>query len=162
MADDVDLLSRVRGTPTYQPTFEAALGEFSGRKTLPYDDLLPIPRMLDPTKQESTERERLASIASNPKSVLEERRNYFTDRLKKAQKGGLFSGFEEDFNTPYHIDNTNSLARIEAAIEHLRRNPSQSSHGPAAPPSLEGLRSEAVRLARERNAARRDKKAQGE
>ena len=160
MADDVEFLSRARGAPAYQPTFEAALEEFSGRKTLPYDDLLPIPQMLDPTKQEDAERERLARIASDPRSVLEEQRGVLTESLRTtgARRG---RGMAEGVARPLLAEDTNNLARIEAAIEHLRRNPSQTSHGPAAPPTLKGLRAEAVRLARERNAAY-DKKAQGE
>ena len=160
MADDAEFLSRARAAPSYQPAFETALEEFGGRKTLPYDDLLPIPQMRDPTKQESTERERLARIALDPKSVLEERREFITGRLKStgASRG---RGMSEGIARPSLARNTEKLARIEAAIEHLRRNPSQTSHGPAGPPTLEGLRAEALRLARERNAAY-DKKAQGE
>lgn len=160
MADDVDFLSRARGAPAYQPAFEAALEEFSGRKTLPYDDLLPIPQMLDRTKQESAERERLARIASDPRSILEERREYITGRLRSTG-GRRVRGMPEGIARPSLARNTEELARIEAAIEHLRRNPSQSSHGPAAPPTLRELREEAVRLARERN-AERNTKAQGE
>jgi hypothetical protein len=158
VADDVEFLSRARAAPSYQPAFEAALEEFGGRKTLPYDSLLPVPQMLDRTKQEGVERERLARIASDPTSVLEQRRTEVTKRLRHigTMRG---RGRTEANARPQLKNSTEDLARIEAAIEHLRRNPAGAPR--SAPLSLEGLRAEAVRLARERNAAY-DKKAQGE